>query len=172
MFFLGAFILALVSSVAGAANACPRDNSRRVRSFFMSDVFPVLNTKATDLPASCPLHPDFDKYRVHEDHKHLDNNGEWKCKYCNKRFVTEKYLDRHLDNVHSHLIPVNATICLSDYSKMLGFQPMQEERFLTGRVSPAENAYNKLKKSFGAMEKCSPAEVKQLIQQCRDLSES
>jgi len=172
MMFSFLILLSLVSCAFGVKDFCPRDNSRRVRSFFLSDVFPVLNTKAADLPSSCPLHPEYDKYRVHEDHKYLDHNNEWKCKYCNKRFVSEKYIDRHLDNVHSHLIPANATVCLSDYSKMLGFQPIQEERFLTGRVSPAENAYNKLKKSFGAMEKCSPSEVKQLIQQCRDLSES
>jgi uncharacterized Zn-finger protein len=112
-------------------------------------------------------------YRVHEDHKVFDYNSDWKCNYCNKRFVSEKYLDRHLERAHSNLIPANATVCLSDYSKMLGFPPIQEaQRFVVGRVSPAQSAYNKLKKSFGALEKCSSSEVKTLIEKCKDLSEA
>lgn len=165
-------VLALILYAFEAKGDCPRDNSRRVRSFFMTDVFPVLSTNPLDLPASCPLHPMHDKYIAHEDNKHYDHNGEWKCKYCNKRFVSEKYIDRHLERMHSDMLPENATVCLSDYSKMLGFQPIQDESLFSGRVSPAQSTYNKLKKSFGAMEKCSPSEVKQLIQQCRDISES
>lgn len=172
MTFLFIFVLSLAVLSSGANGDCPRDDSRRVRSFFMTDVFPVLNTNPVDLPSSCPFHPMHDMYRVHEENKISDYNGEWKCKYCNKRFVSEKYLDRHLDRMHSDLLPENATVCLSDYSKMLGFQPIQDEKLFSGRVSPAQNAYNKLKKSFGAMEKCSPSEVKQLVQQCRDISES
>lgn len=172
MSVLSFLLIGICLCISGVVSHCPRDNSRRVRNFFSSDVFPVLGTTPADLPKSCALHPDFDMYKVHEDHKVFDHNSDWRCQYCNKRFVSEKYLDRHMERTHSNWIPANATVCLSDYSKMLGFQPLQEEKLIAGRVSPVQNTYNKLKKTFGALEKCSPTEVKELIQKCRDLSES
>jgi hypothetical protein len=36
----------------------------------------------------------------------MEHSSEWQCKYCGKKFVSEKYIDKHMDNYHRTLIPV------------------------------------------------------------------
>jgi uncharacterized C2H2 Zn-finger protein len=67
-----------------------------------------MNAEPANLPDGCPLQQELDMYHQHELHKTHDGNADWQCTYCNKRFVSEKYLDRHLQNMHSHLVPVGA----------------------------------------------------------------
>lgn len=87
-------------------NVCSREDARRIRSFIHNEVLPPLGLKPADLPISCALHPSLDMYSVHEAHKTSEHRSDWQCLYCRKRFVSEKYLDKHLERFHSNLIPV------------------------------------------------------------------
>lgn len=98
----------LLASVAGAEQSgCSREDARRIRSFLQNEVLPPLGLKPTDLPNSCALHPSLDMYGTHEAHKTSEHRSDWQCMYCRKRFVSENYLDRHLERFHSNLIPVS-----------------------------------------------------------------
>jgi hypothetical protein len=90
----------------GIVEACSRSLSRQARNIFLNDIFPSVNIKASDLPESCPLHTDFDMYKSQESNKYMEHSSEWQCKYCGKKFVSEKYIDKHMDNYHRTLIPV------------------------------------------------------------------
>lgn len=100
--------LFLVWGLLSYVNAdCSREMARKVRNLLESEVFTYINVKPKELPLSCPLNPILDKYMEHEKHKTHEHSADWQCKYCNKRFVSEKYIDRHLERVHGHLVPVN-----------------------------------------------------------------
>jgi hypothetical protein len=85
---------------------CSRETSRKVRSLLERELYPLMATDPVQLPTSCAIHPSKDMYHEHEKHKFHDHGSDWQCRYCSKRFVSEKYLDRHLERMHSHLIPV------------------------------------------------------------------
>lgn len=79
---------------------CSRDSSRKVRRFLNEHVFPHLESSPYALPDTCPLNPAHDFYLEQESNKLKDEKGEWRCRYCQKRFRTEFYLDRHLHLKH------------------------------------------------------------------------
>lgn len=56
------------------------------------------------LPGECLLRPEHDLYFDHEVHKKAMRWNLWRCRYCGKRFVSELYLDKHLDLKHESLL--------------------------------------------------------------------
>ena len=98
--------LVVLLGMAGCKGECSREVSRKIRKLIWEEVFPTIGLKLSDLPSSCPLHPDLDMYAQQEKNKVELDHREWQCKYCQKRFVSEKYMDRHMDNKHANLIPV------------------------------------------------------------------
>ena len=73
------------------------------------------------LPMDCLLPIDTDMYYEHELHKTISSrNGCHKCLYCNNRFKIEFYLDRDMDNMHTHLISADNHIYLTVLVSILG----------------------------------------------------
>lgn len=56
------------------------------------------------LPEQCLLRPEHDLYYDQEFHKKAMRWNLWRCRYCGKRFVSEYYLDKHLDLKHQSLL--------------------------------------------------------------------
>jgi uncharacterized Zn-finger protein len=101
--------------------SCSRDLSRQVRFFLNKEVFPLLPVEPMELPKSCQLHPSLDPYLHHEKNKELIQKNEWKCSYCNKRFKSEFYTDRHMQNKHSEFLSNNgSSLCLADLCPIFG----------------------------------------------------
>jgi len=68
----------------------------------------------------CPFHPASDMFAAQERHKQKQARRRWKCGYCDKVFVSEAYLDRHMGLRHGSAVPLNATTCLADFCGVLG----------------------------------------------------
>lgn len=47
-------------------------------------LFKHLGERASELPATCPLHPGLDMFLVHERHKMRKSREQHKCGYCGK----------------------------------------------------------------------------------------
>jgi len=162
-------VLCIIRIQAGRTD-CSRESSRKVRGL-TKEVFSALGVNPTSLPEKCALNPELDVFGQHELHKSHDSGSDWQCSYCNKRFISEKYIDRHLENMHSHLIPDNATVCLGDYMKMFGFRTVVSPSF-TQRL-PQQGLYARIiKKSFGSLEKCTEKDIQAVVGQCQAMSSS
>mmetsp|Transcript_21040 Transcript_21040/g.35294 ORF Transcript_21040/g.35294 Transcript_21040/m.35294 type:complete len:300 (+) Transcript_21040:49-948(+) len=159
-----------------AGNGCSREISRQIRGYLAKEVFPALRLKPDELSISCPLNPLLDVYMEHEKHKAEHKGSDWQCQYCNKRFVNEYYLDRHLQNQHMDLIPAQATVCLADYCSMFGCKPTseQQKRSMASQKrfsDPDDTFLSKSGKTFGTLDRCSSNEVASIRQDCYAVSE-
>ena len=79
-----------VGSLVTPVVMCSRELSRIARGL----------VKDVDLPLSCPLHPERDGLLYHERQKKVIRSNAWRCRLCGKTFVSEMYLDQHLDRKH------------------------------------------------------------------------
>jgi hypothetical protein len=61
---------------------------------------PFLEQRQYNLSTECRLNPDNDMFQEQENKKDRIRPSQWQCKYCDKTFRTEEYLDKHLDNRH------------------------------------------------------------------------
>ena len=83
-----------------------------------------LGINDSEIPEDCLLKHESDLYYEHEIHKAITSRQRYhKCLYCNKTFLTEKYLDRHLDNRHMDELHPDNHHCLSELAPMLGIRP-------------------------------------------------
>eukprot|EP01038_Epipyxis_sp_PR26KG_P010694 gene10694-14361_t len=151
------------------ANSCSRSISRKVRRIIQKDVFEKFSIKPEQLSANCPLNPKFDLYLDQEQHKEEVSYSEWQCKYCNKKFVDEFYLDRHMDNLHQDKIQPNATICLADLCPIFGCNSQEKRQYISN--NDYEDYRVKQKKSFAALQKCTTKDTEISRHSCEILSE-
>jgi transposase-like protein len=70
-----------------------------------------LRDESYQLDSLCPLAPTADRYHIHEDTKRRSGSS-WQCGHCAKQFVSESYLDRHLDAKHMNTIPKVRFACV------------------------------------------------------------
>lgn len=100
---------------------CSREISRKVHSIVDATIYSKIDD-ASKLPIECPLHPAHYIYSEQEKNKEKINRGEWKCSYCDKRFKSELYLDRHMDNMHKDKQSNATNMCLADLCPIFGCQ--------------------------------------------------
>lgn len=67
-----------------------------------------------------------------------------------------------------HSLQKNATVCIGDYSKMFGFRAIVEPT--NTQRPPHSGLYSRIKRTFGALEKCLTAEVKGLTDKCNQVA--
>ena len=99
---------------------CSRIDSRMVRNYIQKNIHPYVGKSLEYMSPSCPLHPSLDRYEEQEKNKQRFDRKEWHCKYCGKKFVSEFYIDRHMDNKHEFELKENASTCLADYCNIFG----------------------------------------------------
>lgn len=86
---------------------CSRERSR---------IAAAILKEVRTLSPTCPLRPEMGRYYEQERQKRGSRWRQWKCKICGKVFMTEFYLDAHLDRKHE----VDETKpCLGDYCDVL-----------------------------------------------------
>lgn len=92
---------------------CSRAKSRAGRKLIENLMRLTPGTDQELMPDSCPLRLENDVFAAQESGKVRQHKSLWSCPLCAKRFRTEFYLDRHLDNKHSHDLDAK-TGCLAD----------------------------------------------------------
>jgi len=98
---------------------CSREESRLLAKYFKKHIYPALGFAPEDLPHQCPFNPNYNMYKDQEINKTMITRHEWKCEICGKRFRSEFYLDRHMDNRHKSLVQHDGG-CVGDLCSMLG----------------------------------------------------
>lgn len=73
---------------------------------------PFVEKEKYQISNKCRLHPDNDMFRDQELHKINHDVNEWRCGYCKKSFYAEKYIDKHFDNRHYHLLNAVSALLL------------------------------------------------------------
>jgi hypothetical protein len=180
-----------------ADGTCSRQLSRQVRRYLTDDVLPILNVKRESLPSSCPFHPSADMYLEQEKHKIEHQGSDYQCQYCDKKFLDEFYMDKHMDRMHADMIPVSnqppiqlitmivhpfllcvekasATVCLADHCPMLGCGSAEEiaKKKTNVKSRDVEEGFGRrITKNFGKMERCSEEEVLLIREQCAEVSD-
>ena len=146
--------------------SCSREVSRKVRTYISTRIYPKLDQiKPNDLPLSCPIHPRNDIYKDQESNKTMVTRGEWKCQYCKKRFKSEVYLDKHMDNRHAEKLSNETTTCLADLCPIFGCHSVNTVR--KRGVDQLEDSLSRMKaQNFGSVELCMPRDVERHQYKC------
>ncbi|KAJ1431493.1 hypothetical protein B484DRAFT_347218 [Ochromonadaceae sp. CCMP2298] len=168
---IAALLLGFADCVGGT---CSRQLSRQVRRYLTDDVLPILNVKRESLPSSCPFHPLADMYLEQENHKSEHQGSDYQCQYCDKKFLDEFYMDKHMDRLHADMIPANATVCLADHCPMFGCGSAEEiaKKKTNVKSRDVEEGFGRrIMKNFGKMERCSEEEVLLIREQCAEVSD-
>lgn len=93
---------------------CSRKRSRAAWKIIEKYFMPFVERERYEITRSCRLHPDSDLFREQEQHKiELDVN-EWQCRYCKESFLSEEFLDKHLDSRHYNVLNFSQGKCLAD----------------------------------------------------------
>ena len=147
---------------------CSRLASRRARHFLDDHFWWHVDRHNFILPESCPFSDSRDIFSTHETMKLRLRHSQWKCNICNKEFVSEYYVDLHMDSKHHTHMPIyNSTsitaatssknnitfVCLADYCEILRCSDAYDEIDHT----PKEGAT------------CRPAKMKSLRNQCNNI---
>ncbi len=64
-------------------------------------LLPIYYRYAMPIPESCKFSPVRDMYYHQENNKTKLDTNKWKCEYCGKIFLEEKYLDAHFSRKHN-----------------------------------------------------------------------
>ena len=153
---------------------CSRRESRMVRLFLEKNVYSQLNDPLESMLSQCPLHPSVDRFIEQERNKNKIERKTWQCSYCNKKFVSEYYIDRHMDRKHSDKLKQNSTNCFADYCNIFGC-PQQNVELEGGtkRDDLNEDSERKLfsrrssPKKFETASRCTDKLVEKYKYKCR-----
>ncbi|GAB4860518.1 hypothetical protein Ancab_035678 [Ancistrocladus abbreviatus] len=122
---------------------CSRERSRAAWKISDKYLMPFVEREKYELSRSCRLHPDNDLFRDQEHHKiHVDVN-EWRCAYCKKSFLSEKYLDKHFDNRHYNLLNFSRSKCFADLCGPLHCDLVMNSKSVRSKCNPAAVAKNR-----------------------------
>ncbi len=69
--------------------------------FLIKALGPIYEKNHLGIPLECVFSPVRDLFYRQELHKDKLSNDKWLCKYCNKTFLSEFYLDLHFVNRHN-----------------------------------------------------------------------
>ncbi|XP_074287833.1 uncharacterized protein LOC141612985 [Silene latifolia] len=122
---------------------CSRERSRVAWDIIDKYLMPFVERQRYVIPQSCRLHPDNDVFRDQEQHKiHVDVN-QWQCGYCKKGFLSQEFLDKHLDSRHSNLLNFTSGKCLADLCGALHCDHVLNSRTSKSKCNPAAAARNR-----------------------------
>lgn len=104
------------------SHPCSRSISRLVRKQIENELAkPAQRAGHALWPEGCPFDAGVDLYGKHEKSKQRKRQGSqsmtWTCGLCGKAFVSEHYLDLHLERRHMNETPQNG-VCLADYCEL------------------------------------------------------
>lgn len=102
------------SGEAQFSRVCDRAGAREARTIIRDQLLQVAHHHGVSISEHCPLHPNHDRLRLHESHKQMTTQNQWKCALCGKMFRSEHYIDLHLERKHHHTLPQNATMVSAD----------------------------------------------------------
>ncbi|CAF3424648.1 unnamed protein product [Rotaria socialis] len=129
--------------------SCSRENSRLVRDYFIQALSSIYEKNHLSIPAECIFSSKRDIFHHQELHKVKVKPNEWQCKYCNKTFYSEYYLDMHLSNRHNDtLIQHEQSACLADYCSIFRCDALKRSKTLFQSFDPfARNSEDTRRKS-------------------------
>ncbi|KAF8390578.1 hypothetical protein HHK36_025105 [Tetracentron sinense] len=123
---------------------CSRERSRAAWKIVEEYLMPFVEQEQYRILSRCRLHPDNDLFRDQEQHKiHVDID-EWRCGYCRKSFLAEKFIDQHFDNRHYNLLNVSHSKCLADLCGALHCDLVMDSKLPKTKCNPAAAARNRL----------------------------
>ncbi|GAB2221319.1 hypothetical protein Droror1_Dr00012494 [Drosera rotundifolia] len=122
---------------------CSRERSRAAWKVIEEYLMPFVERERYEMSTSCRLHPDNYIYRDQEQHKTRMDFSEWRCGYCKKSFVSEKYLDQHFDNRHYNLLNSTQGKCLADLCGALHCDVVINPKAARSKCNPAAAARNR-----------------------------
>jgi len=104
------------------SHPCSRSISRMVRKQLEKEVLqPATREGHISWPDHCPWDPKRDLYGHHEKQKQRKRPGNpgasWTCGICGKSFISEHYLDLHLERKHMNEAPADG-VCIADYCEV------------------------------------------------------
>ncbi|KAK3611861.1 hypothetical protein CHS0354_021280 [Potamilus streckersoni] len=150
------FMVLAVKLQMSKSENCPRDNSRIVRNVVQQKLFPLYKMVRVEVPSTCPLLKERDKFVIQEDHKEMESITKWTCNFCGKAFIGEYYLDKHFDNRHAEYTKTDEdAICLADFCEIFRCD------VISGRW----------KADFWDLVLCLEEDMKDLSQDCQDIVE-
>eukprot|EP01125_Pyxidicula_operculata_P005796 TRINITY_DN2022_c0_g1_i1.p1 TRINITY_DN2022_c0_g1~~TRINITY_DN2022_c0_g1_i1.p1 ORF type:complete len:258 (+),score=20.44 TRINITY_DN2022_c0_g1_i1:478-1251(+) len=121
---LSIFILSVncqfVRNAQDVLQDCPLNYTREARNILNGVFYPTIQHYEYELPLECPLHPDWDKFKILDDNRRWvrGKTGGYKCSLDSKVFIDENYLDKHFKKKHHQLFQDMDSICLGDYCDM------------------------------------------------------
>lgn len=122
---------------------CSRERSRAAWNIIEEYLMPFVEREKYGIQRSCRLHPDNVLFSDQEEHKvHFDTN-EWRCGYCKKSFMLEKFLDQHLDNRHYNLLNISQGKCLADLCGALHCDHIIKSNSPRSKCNPAASLRNR-----------------------------
>ncbi|CAF1326098.1 unnamed protein product [Adineta steineri] len=123
---------------------CSREGSRVVRDYFTRALAPIYEKNQLAIPLECVFSPMRDIFYRHELHKHKISNDKWLCKYCNKTFLSEFYLDMHFVNRHNETLLINEqSTCLSDYCSIFRCEVLKRPKRSLRSLNPLRRTSGK-----------------------------
>lgn len=93
---------------------CDRTRSAEARYALNRLFWQPVRSEGLNLTSDCAVRIENDVLRAQESEKVQRSDGVWRCSLCQKMFVNEHYLDRHLARKHGELRKKNGTICFAD----------------------------------------------------------
>jgi hypothetical protein len=104
------------------SHPCSRTMSQRVRKQFDKDIVKPNKLTGHVWPDDCPLDPTKALFTAHEKSKsrkgsHGGGGQHWTCAFDSKQFISEHYLDLHLERKFMNETR-GETVCLADYCEI------------------------------------------------------
>eukprot|EP00035_Acanthoeca_spectabilis_P005830 m.117815 g.117815 ORF g.117815 m.117815 type:complete len:793 (+) comp13211_c0_seq4:120-2498(+) len=100
---------------------CVRAVARDAVDAIRQKILPLLDSEAhLTTGLTCPLNLFRHRYTVHEAFKHRVGANRRVCQICGKAFRSDDFLDLHMANRHSDVLPLHGTVCPSRYCDVLG----------------------------------------------------
>lgn len=94
------------------------------------------------------------------------------CNYCNKRFVNEFYLDRHLSLHHADNLTASSPVCLAELCPIFGCRQKQPDQ-ADERVDMGDNYHHVIPRStFHRLERCTADKLTAILSTCHSVADS
>ncbi|KAL9228417.1 hypothetical protein vseg_004003 [Gypsophila vaccaria] len=122
---------------------CSRERSRIAWNIIDKYLMPFVERERYVIPRSCRLHPENDLFRDQEEHKIKVDVNEWQCGYCKKGFLSEEFLDKHLDTRHVNLLNISSGKCLADLCGALHCDHILNSKASRSKCKPAAATRNR-----------------------------
>ncbi|KAK9726748.1 hypothetical protein RND81_05G234500 [Saponaria officinalis] len=122
---------------------CSRERSRTAWNIIDKYLMPFVERERYVIPKSCRLHPENDIFRDHEEHKVKVDVNEWQCGYCKKGFLSEEFIDKHLETRHFNLLNISSSKCLADLCGALHCDHVLNSKASRSKCNPAAAVRNR-----------------------------